>query len=52
MTIDVITALIMLSLTGAGSRFLEHRVGDPELAMPLATEPGAFEQPKVDFLGL
>jgi hypothetical protein len=39
-------------LAGARSRFLEHRVGDPELAMPLATEPGAVEQPKVDFLGL
>jgi hypothetical protein len=39
-------------LTGARSRFLEYRVGDSELAMPLATESGAVEQPKVDFLGL
>jgi hypothetical protein len=31
---------------------IAERVGDPELAMPLATEPGAVEQPKVDFLGL
>src|SRR6266516_3109627 len=38
-------------LAGARSRFLEHRAGDPELAMPLATEPGAVEQPKVNFLG-
>ncbi len=39
-------------LAGARSRFLEHRAGDPELAMPLATESGAIEQPKIDFLGL
>jgi hypothetical protein len=31
---------------------IAERVGDPELAMPLATEPGAVEQPKIDFLGL